>query len=55
MEQCTKLLGWGPWNYRHEPPRLHETELRASSCCSRCVAPPPLLAQTRADHVRPAL
>jgi hypothetical protein len=29
MEQYTKLLGWGPWNvYRHEPPRLHETEVR---------------------------
>jgi methylmalonyl-CoA/ethylmalonyl-CoA epimerase len=29
MEQYTKLLGWGPWNvYRHEPPRLHHTELR---------------------------
>jgi methylmalonyl-CoA/ethylmalonyl-CoA epimerase len=29
MEQYTKLLGWGPWNvYRHEPPRLHDTELR---------------------------
>jgi hypothetical protein len=28
MEQYTKLLGWGPWNvYRHEPPRLHDTEL----------------------------
>ena len=28
MEQYTKLLGWGPWNvYRHEPPRLHHTEL----------------------------
>jgi hypothetical protein len=28
MEQYTKLLGWGPWNvYRHEPPRLHQTEL----------------------------
>ena len=29
MEQYTKLLGWGPWNvYRHEPPRLHHTEVR---------------------------
>src|SRR5215471_15676912 len=29
MEQYTKLLGWGPWNvYRHEPPRLHDTQLR---------------------------
>ncbi len=29
MAQYTKLLGWGPWNvYRHEPPRLHHTELR---------------------------
>ncbi|HEU5373715.1 MAG TPA: VOC family protein [Gaiellaceae bacterium] len=29
MAQYTKLLGWGPWNvYRHEPPRLHGTELR---------------------------
>lgn len=28
MEQYTHLLGWGPWNvYRHEPPRLHDTEL----------------------------
>jgi methylmalonyl-CoA/ethylmalonyl-CoA epimerase len=28
MEQYTRLLGWGPWNvYRHEPPRLHDTEL----------------------------
>lgn len=28
MEQYTTLLGWGPWNvYRHEPPRLHHTEL----------------------------
>jgi catechol 2,3-dioxygenase-like lactoylglutathione lyase family enzyme len=28
MEQYTNLLGWGPWNvYRHEPPRLHDTEL----------------------------
>jgi hypothetical protein len=28
MEQYTKLLGWAPWNvYRHEPPRLHHTEL----------------------------
>ena len=28
METYTKLLGWGPWNlYRHEPPRLHDTEL----------------------------
>jgi methylmalonyl-CoA/ethylmalonyl-CoA epimerase len=28
MEQYAKLLGWGPWNvYRHEPPRLHDTEL----------------------------
>jgi len=28
MEQYSKLLGWGPWNvYRHEPPRLHDTEL----------------------------
>jgi methylmalonyl-CoA/ethylmalonyl-CoA epimerase len=28
MEQYTKLLGWGPWNvYRHEPPRLHDTQL----------------------------
>ena len=28
MEQYTTLLGWGPWNvYRHEPPRLHDTEL----------------------------
>jgi hypothetical protein len=28
MEQYTKLLGWGPWNvYRHEPPRLHDTEV----------------------------
>lgn len=28
MEQYTRLLGWGPWNvYRHEPPRLHGTEL----------------------------
>jgi methylmalonyl-CoA/ethylmalonyl-CoA epimerase len=28
MEQYTNLLGWGPWNvYRHEPPRLHHTEL----------------------------
>lgn len=28
MQQYTKLLGWGPWNvYRHEPPRLHHTEL----------------------------
>jgi hypothetical protein len=29
METYSELLGWGPWNvYRHEPPRLHETELR---------------------------
>lgn len=29
MRTYTELLGWGPWNiYRHEPPRLHETELR---------------------------
>jgi Glyoxalase/Bleomycin resistance protein/Dioxygenase superfamily len=29
MAQYTKLLGWGPWNvYRHEPPRLHDTEVR---------------------------
>jgi methylmalonyl-CoA/ethylmalonyl-CoA epimerase len=29
MEIYTKLLGWGPWNvYRHEPPRLHDTEVR---------------------------
>lgn len=29
MEQYTSLLGWGPWNvYRHEPPRLHDTEVR---------------------------
>jgi hypothetical protein len=28
METYTSLLGWGPWNvYRHEPPRLHDTEL----------------------------
>jgi methylmalonyl-CoA/ethylmalonyl-CoA epimerase len=28
METYTTLLGWGPWNvYRHEPPRLHDTEL----------------------------
>lgn len=28
MERYTRLLGWGPWNvYRHEPPRLHDTEL----------------------------
>lgn len=28
MESYTDLLGWGPWNvYRHEPPRLHHTEL----------------------------
>ncbi|MBV8733432.1 MAG: VOC family protein [Solirubrobacterales bacterium] len=28
MEQYMTLLGWGPWNvYRHEPPRLHDTEL----------------------------
>ena len=31
MEQYTKLLGWGPWNvYRHEPPRLHDTEVRGA-------------------------
>ena len=29
MEQYTKLLGWGPWSvYRHEPPRLHHTQIR---------------------------
>jgi catechol 2,3-dioxygenase-like lactoylglutathione lyase family enzyme len=29
MRTYTEFLGWGPWNvYRHEPPRLHETELR---------------------------
>jgi methylmalonyl-CoA/ethylmalonyl-CoA epimerase len=28
MESYTNLLGWGPWSvYRHEPPRLHDTEL----------------------------
>ncbi len=28
MEQYTQLLGWGPWSvYRHEPPRLHHTEV----------------------------
>ncbi|MCU1490913.1 MAG: hypothetical protein JWM85_2318 [Acidimicrobiaceae bacterium] len=28
MENYTNLLGWGPWNvYRHEPPRLHHTEV----------------------------
>lgn len=28
MQQYKQLLGWGPWNvYRHEPPRLHHTEL----------------------------
>lgn len=28
MEAYTRLLGWGPWNvYRHEPPRLHDTEI----------------------------
>ena len=28
MRQYTQLLGWGPWNvYRHEPPRLHDTEV----------------------------
>jgi len=32
MEQYTKLLGWGPWNvYRHEPPRLHHTEIRGAT------------------------
>jgi len=32
MEQYTKLLGWGPWNvYRHEPPRLHATEVRGQA------------------------
>jgi methylmalonyl-CoA/ethylmalonyl-CoA epimerase len=31
METYTKLLGWGPWNvYRHEPPRLHDTQVRGS-------------------------
>ena len=28
MENYSNLLGWGPWNvYRHEPPRLHHTEV----------------------------
>jgi hypothetical protein len=28
MESYSSLLGWGPWNvYRHEPPRLHHTEV----------------------------
>jgi len=28
MANYTHLLGWGPWNvYRHEPPRLHDTEV----------------------------
>ena len=28
MAAYHELLGWGPWNvYRHEPPRLHQTEL----------------------------
>ena len=28
MAQYTDLLGWGPWSvYRHEPPRLHGTEV----------------------------
>jgi methylmalonyl-CoA/ethylmalonyl-CoA epimerase len=28
MANYTRLLGWGPWNvYRHEPPRLHGTEV----------------------------
>jgi methylmalonyl-CoA/ethylmalonyl-CoA epimerase len=32
METYTKLLGWGPWNvYRHEPPRLHDTEVRGEA------------------------
>jgi hypothetical protein len=32
MEQYTTLLGWGPWNvYRHEPPRLHATELHGEA------------------------
>ena len=31
MARYTALLGWGPWNvYRHEPPRLHDTELRGA-------------------------
>jgi methylmalonyl-CoA/ethylmalonyl-CoA epimerase len=32
MEQYTRLLGWGPWSvYRHEPPRLHDTEVRGQA------------------------
>jgi hypothetical protein len=32
MEMYTELLGWGPWNvYRHEPPRLHHTEVRGEA------------------------
>ena len=31
MARYTALLGWGPWSvYRHEPPRLHDTELRGA-------------------------
>ena len=42
MEQYTKLLGWGPWNvYRHEPPRLHDTEIRGEASSTRCSAPRP--------------